>query len=58
MPLSAGSLSASHSAMKCLTVGNLAATALTSGRECHVEAKHFVLGVVDDPRQFSDAGAD
>ena len=38
MPLSAGSLSASHSAIHCLTVGHLACTACTSGRK--LRSKH------------------
>ena len=49
MPLSAGSLSASHSATQCLTVGQLRVHRLHQRQEGQVEAQHLVLGVVGDP---------
>ena len=49
MPLSAGSLSASHSAIQCLTVVHLRVHRLDDGQEGHVEAQHPVFGVVGDP---------
>ena len=49
MPLSAGSLSASHSAIHFLTVGQRGVHRLHQRQEGQVEAQHLVFGVVGDP---------